>query len=68
MDGYARKLRRIGTVDKMRRNCIMFSTDLPLRGSEFQRVGAATETALVPVIFICVIIIMSQIKHDFNFL
>ena len=68
MDGYARKLRRIGTVDKMRRNCIMFSIDLPLRGSEFQRVDVATEKALVPVICICVIIVMRQIKHNFNFL
>ena len=31
-------------------NCILFSTDLTLRRSEFQRVGAAPERALVPIL------------------
>ena len=30
-------------------NCCMFPADLPLTGSEFQRVSTATEKALVPI-------------------
>ena len=32
----------------LRRNVVIFPTDLTLTGSEFHRVGAATEKALVP--------------------
>ena len=52
MDGGAKKLRRIDNFDKMvfrlRRNEAIFLADFTLSGSEFHRVGAATEKDRVP--------------------
>ena len=36
----------------LRQNVLIFPTDLTLTGSEFHRVGAATEKALVPSFFL----------------
>ena len=51
MDGGAKKLRRIGHFEKigfrLRRNEAIFLADVTLSGSEFHRVGAATEKARV---------------------
>ena len=53
MDEGARKLRRIGSIRiyvfRRRRNEIIFHSNLTLTGSEFHRVGAATEKARIPV-------------------
>ena len=47
MDEYASELRMESTVKTI--SSIMFPADLS--GNEFQRVGAATEKALVPMVF-----------------
>ena len=50
MDVYARQLRRESTVkkDQSSDDFKMFPANLTLTGSEFQRVGAVTEKAIVP--------------------
>ena len=55
MDEGSRKLRRIGSIKEIcfrrrRKETIIFllPSDLTLTGSEFHRVGAATEKARVP--------------------
>ena len=51
MDEEARKLRRIGSIKEIgfrrRRNETVLPSDLTLSGSEFHRVGEATEKARV---------------------
>ena len=52
MDGDAKKLRRIGHFEnigfQITANEAIFLADFTLSGSEFHRVGAATEKARVP--------------------
>ena len=48
MDEEARRLRRIGSIFRRRRNETILPSDLTLAGSEFHTVGAATEKARVP--------------------
>ena len=52
MDEGSRKLRSIGSINdicfRRRRKVPVLPSDLTLTGSEFHRVGAATEKASVP--------------------
>ena len=54
MDEDDRNLRRIvsfeNSVFRFRRNKIIFTSNLTLAGSDFHRIGAATEKAWVPAV------------------
>ena len=55
------KFKQVGFC--LRRNVVIFPTDLTLTGSEFHRVGAATEKALVP-IFVLTLGTKSRLELD----